>query len=49
MEEISLNTTMNFFGAKIAIGPNEMLLILLGFLLLVGIFVVVMVLRKKFG
>jgi hypothetical protein len=40
---------MDFFGLKINVGPNEMLMILLGFLLLIGLFVVIMTLRKKLG
>jgi hypothetical protein len=49
MESTSIDATLDMFGLNLHIGPNEMLLILLGLFALVGIFVIVMVLRKKLG
>jgi hypothetical protein len=49
MQEIALNSTMNFFGLEINVGPNEMLMILLGLLLLIGLFVIIVTLRKHLG
>jgi hypothetical protein len=47
INNLALNTTMNMWGVQIPIGPEEMGLILLGFLLLIGVFVIVVVLRRK--